>query len=273
MKEPYPSSEQKKKKMTTIIIDSRETRLISLWKDDNHPLVKKSSSTDSIDHPPEIQTQLLDIGDISIVYEESQHHILIERKTIQDLWQSIVDHRLQEQRARLSEWSSACPTHRHVIYLIEYDHSYEKDKEKQNTIEGVLHRLTFLYQFMVHKVHHLSETKQYIQWLSTQTSLWKTTDIQKDKMESWTHSVLPKKKEVQTPNHLLHVLLMSIQGISYRIAKEITLDSLSVQQYITKLQTTPMSVLSDIKISTQKLGLSRAKRIYQLLGIENLPQT
>ena len=64
-----------------------------------------------------IKFQLLEVGDI-ILYKESKPILVIERKTLADLYSSIKDGRWKEQKARLI---SNFPTYK-ILYLIENMH-------------------------------------------------------------------------------------------------------------------------------------------------------
>lgn len=232
--------------MNQIIIDSRESKLIDLFEKNT------------------IETKNLLLGDIHLILH-NDCQILIERKTIHDFWQSILDNRLKEQRARLKEWMNE---KNKVIYIIEYDKEIES--EKLNTIERSIHRLNFIHQIMIKKVNTIKDTQEYIIWLSKQDNLFKQTDFQKDKLDSWLKSIIPKKKDIQTPENLIIVLLMSINGISYNIAKQITLECKNINQYIEKIKNYNIKNFSEIMIDNKKqLGMKKAKNIYNLLGIEN----
>jgi len=231
-----------------VYIDDREKKLLSIFKEDP------------------IHVQHLDLGDIHLHYEHLD--ILIERKTMTDFWQSIVDHRFQEQRARLYEWQNEKETHK-VIYLMETC-GHDLDPNKKETVEKAIHRLSFLYQMMVYRVGTPEQSCEYIRWLSQQTTLWKDVDTQKDKMETWTKIHVPKKKDVQTSSNLILILLMSLHGISHSMATHLTLDCASVSEYIDKLKTIPLQEYSQIKVTpTRQLGMKKAILIYQLLGIES----
>ena len=78
--------------MLELFIDNRETKLISL-----------------LDGIIEFQVMQLDIGDIQIV-NDKQIVIVLERKTLSDLAQSIKDGRYKEQKARLTSFQQETNT-------------------------------------------------------------------------------------------------------------------------------------------------------------------
>lgn len=79
-----------------IVIDSRETNLISNFGDD-------------------ISTRNLHLGDIAITDDSDNIVLVIERKTLADLRASVFDGRYREQKKRLTENFST----RQILYVIE----------------------------------------------------------------------------------------------------------------------------------------------------------
>lgn len=229
-----------------MLIDTREKSIIDI-------LIKKNI---------DISIEQLNLGDFHIIYDD-HYELLIERKTIHDFWNSIIDNRLKEQRARLKEWSN--DQHLFVIYMIEYDK--EINEEQLNTIERCILRLNLIYKFMIVKVKNSEETCNYLIWLKNQKTFFKDIDLDKDKMESWCKQIIPKKKDIKTSENLIIVLLMSINGISYNIAKSLTLNCKSILDYIEELKKINIKDYSNIIINQKKLGLKKAQLIYSLLGL------
>ena len=79
-----------------LIIDIRESKLISLYENNNINYEKKQ----------------LDLGDVQI-NNSNNTVIVFERKTLNDLLSSIVDGRYNEQSFRLD----ACPVHKPQYFL------------------------------------------------------------------------------------------------------------------------------------------------------------
>ena len=88
-----------------LIIDSRETKLIEILK--NHDdYIKKNNISYNV--------KALDIGDF-IIKKDGETIIIIERKTIGDLYSSIQDGRYKEQKLRLTSNYSK----QQIIYVLE----------------------------------------------------------------------------------------------------------------------------------------------------------
>lgn len=83
------------------ILDCREHKLIQVFENDAR-----------------IQTQLLDVGDFQIVHPEHGCVMVIERKTLSDLYSSVIDGRYHEQKSRLSAMKADKPLMK-VCYIVE----------------------------------------------------------------------------------------------------------------------------------------------------------
>lgn len=234
--------------MEKIKIDYREKRLIELLKDN-------------------VIIENLIIGDIMIEYADDIK-LCIERKTYNDLWSSIKDGRLREQRSRLIEF---CDHEKHhVIYIIEG--SEDDIKDHKEICRNAIHRLSLLYQFHVHKTKTIEETAEYLLWLKNQTTLFEKRTITENQITNLSKSIIKKKKDVQTPQQYLIAFLQSISGISYDKAKQIIFDEMDdINSFIEKCKSMGIETFSERKIhtknKTQKIGLILSDRIYTLLGI------
>ena len=106
-----------------------------------------------------LETKVLDIGDIILQNEENQDIVLIERKTIADLFSSIKDGRYEEQSHRLIHASSI---HRHnIIYLIEGSILNMKPNEK-TLLYSCITSLNLLKGFSVIRTVGIQETADFI---------------------------------------------------------------------------------------------------------------
>lgn len=231
------------------------------------------------------------IGDLLFVFP-NEHRLCIERKTWCDLWSSIMDGRFREQRARLLEWSRACPAHHHVLYLIE-GKPEDVGHTPGDTCLKTIHRLAIMYGFAVWRTASLEESADYVVWLAEQKTLFKTLDdTTAARIDDLSRTMAKTKKDVQTPRHYLLAFLQSVSGISAGMATVIAGDSASLEEFMIKCkkyEAIPLSpppkrktkkavptgaetFLADLSIAvadstkTRKLGLERAKKILVSLG-------
>ena len=107
--------------MVKIIIDERERMLYEKLSEIHSTAVP---SPDSV-----IIKKVLDIGDISIVDDEDNNIVIIERKSLADLLASIRDGRYDEQSHRLLHSTGIHP--HNIIYLIEGNLSSLKPKDRK----------------------------------------------------------------------------------------------------------------------------------------------
>lgn len=256
--------------MESLVIDHRETFLI-----------QRLEGLDIV-----FSKQNLAIGDILIHFPENKK-IIMERKTLADLWSSILDGRFREQRSRLLEWRdgqsnddgsedkiSSSSRQSFCLYLIEGDIS-QCPADQQDTLQKTLHRLVLVYHMVVWQVPDLKKSVEYIQWLCRQETLFNRSDPLKEQITNLSVS-MKQKKQVQTPENLVVGLLQSLTGISYEIAKQVppalgTEASASLKNFIEKLQTFSSKELAEITYKTKnghqrRLGKEKSQRILSMLG-------
>jgi ERCC4-type nuclease len=124
----------------SIEIDNREHQLINL--------LQQLDTTE----PKKLQISTLEIGDIIIC-----NKLIIERKSVADLYASILDGRYEEQGYRLSNLSTY---HNHnIVYLIEGDIARHKQK---NMLMSALFSINYYKGFSVMRTYTIQETADYI---------------------------------------------------------------------------------------------------------------
>lgn len=230
-----------------IEVDIREHQLIQLLQQHDTP------------EQPQINTTTLELGDIIICGT-----IIIERKSVSDLYSSIIDGRYEEQSYRLSNLSTY---HNHnIVYLIEGDISRHKQK---NMLMSALFSINYYKGFSVMRTYNIQETADYI---------WNTfKKMKKDNREGFygvstnkeeSHeiplsspitekdyvSVVKKcKKENITENNIDEIMLCQIPGISTQSAISIIRHVGSIRELFRKYLEEGDSVFSEIRI-TQSTG-------------------
>jgi ERCC4-type nuclease len=111
-----------------------------------------------------LSKEVLPLGDIFITTDEGKHVMLIERKTLQDLLSSIKDGRYEEQSYRLTH-SSGLPPHS-ILYIIEGQFSQLRSSAERKIVYSALTSLNFFKGFSVIRTNSISETAEYIVWMS-----------------------------------------------------------------------------------------------------------
>lgn len=211
------------------------------------------------------------LGDYLIRYAvegDISKDICIERKTWKDLWSSICDGRFREQRSRLFQWKD---DHHRVIYLIE-----GTPDENLEICQKSIHRLMLVYQFTVWFSQNAADSARYIQWLCKQETLFNESSPIDVQISELSQSMVKKKKDIQTAESYLVAFLQSIHGISYKTASQLV--EAPINDLKTFIETYSgvegLSLLSNRQIvaqsgKTKALGKDRAKRILDMMGIQN----
>jgi ERCC4-type nuclease len=222
--------------LTMIEVDVREHQLIQLLQQHDTP------------EQPQVTTSTLEIGDIILCGT-----IIIERKSVSDLYSSIIDGRYEEQGYRLSNLSTF---HKHnIVYLIEGDISRHKQK---NMLMSAIFSINYYKGFSVMRTHNIQETADYI-WntfkkikkenrpgfyeLST-TEPSPIEPVEKDYV-----SVVKKcKKENITENNIDEIMLCQIPGISTQSSIAIIKHLGSIRGLLQRYEEEGDTIFSEIKV-------------------------
>ena len=236
-----------------IKIDCREATLLK----EIENLKEKDSHYASIN----IESCSLPLGDIIICDDNGVEHIIIERKTLNDLAASIRDGRYAEQGVRLD----ACELHNHAIfYLIEGDIcKYKPSRFGTRTIDikailSAITSISYTKGFSVYRSISLYESALWI--IQTSYKLSKLTngfyysDTRKETTPytAVTHRV---KKDNITPDNICAIMLSQIPGVSTASASAICERYNTMDMLIDALRKDHMAI-SDITTTT-KTGSKR----------------
>lgn len=239
-----------------IIIDCREQKLIDEFQKLGVPIFIKS----------------LDIGDIHICYENNTT-LIIERKTVNDLYASIHDGRHREQKARLlsSYASSQC------IYLLEG--TFRRNDHRYSILRGALLNTQFRDKIQIINTYSVEDSVQTIitlknkvekspQWFSLHQENQSHSSTQE-----YYNTIKIKKKENMTPFVCQILFLSQIPGISKSVATKILENTKSISNLVQLYQTCATkedceSLLRSIELKTntgklRKLGPILSKRVYE----------
>lgn len=139
-----------------IKIDNREQNLIQLV----NSLIETLPSYKDI----KVSVETLPLGDIIICHPEKEEDlVIIERKSINDLFSSIKDGRYEEQSFRLNGLEH--PNH-NIIYLIEGDinkyNRFKDNKTEKLTLYSAIFSLNYFKGFSVIRTFNLDETALFV---------------------------------------------------------------------------------------------------------------
>jgi ERCC4-type nuclease len=224
----------------------------------------------------DIKVKQLDIGDINILYE-NQLKIVIERKTLSDIAQSIKDGRYKEQKYRTMEFQKK--TKCKIVYLFEDFIEFDCDNSKLfgleiSTIKKVFINSMFRDNYFIICSRDVKESAAFI------TSLVDTIKINPSVYFEESIPVLDyekcvintKKKKLITKDNCLILQIGCIPGFSSKHAKAIQshFNVVNMKELVdvieTKIKETNKNPLLEIK----GIGKTMSQNFFEMIGIKFL---
>lgn len=205
-----------------------------------------------------IKFSQLDVGDI-ILYKDSIPVLVIERKTLSDLYSSIKDGRWREQKARLL---SNFPSYK-IVYLIE-DMKIHNHCLNMKTIIGSIINTLLRDNIKIIFSKSIEQTCLIIDVLFER--LIKNPeffDEITEKKVNYSETLKLKKKDNLTPQRCQELQLAQIPGISVHIAKKLLEKYGTLKQMLQHESIDPTIQITD----KRKLGKVLATRIQEYLLI------
>ncbi len=234
--------------MAKLIVDNREKELI-----------KKLEA-----QPLEIEVKMLDIADFQFYYND-EPFLFIERKSINDLAQSIKDGRYREQKYRLKKSGV------NVLYLIEGKMKDLKSGMNKDVLWGSMANTQFRDNFRVFRVENLDESVEFLVKIFNKLN---SGEYSNTKQREYVETVQPKKKYKDQDNCFI-LQLCDIPGVSVNIAREISKVYPSMFQLIkgymeaendSECKKMLQNILIPIKGDKQrKLGKVVSERVFEYL--------
>lgn len=211
-----------------------------------------------------IKTQMLTIGDVIIQTSSGEVILLIERKSVRDLVQSLKDGRYHDQRRRWGEFSAGSPNSSVSLWLEGDLLTANMEDTMRASLLNALFRLQSIHNVIVHQVR-------------TRDAFVKSLEIVIQKFEKDPYHLVAKpeensivdmgrfKKSSHTKEQYWTNCLALIPGVSLQTAVKITTIFPSMPSFLIHLDKDPVSVcnqLATLSISDKrKLGEKQATRI------------
>ena len=281
----------------SLLIDYRESQLKEYFESYDFSKDKNLKKVN-------LNIENLDLGDI-IIKKNEEIILIIERKTLQDLYSSINDGRYKEQKVRLkSNFEDD-----QIVYIIEDSNTKfinKKFNNVQSIINGAILNSIFRDNIKVLRTKSVDETITYIKTLlkkvinnidffvkpkdnDSNNKLNNNTNIQsnndpnikiveiksKEKEVNYVDNIKIKKKENNNPENCSIIMLSQIPGVSTKISKTVlskyTNISNLVIEYNKLLEVKDKEqLLKDLSFEinndkTRKIGPVISKRIYEYL--------
>jgi ERCC4-type nuclease len=244
-----------------IIIDNRELKLIERFNQN------KNNQTN-------VQNKQLNLGDI-IIKKDDNIILIIERKTIGDLFSSIQDGRYKEQKIRLiSNFNST-----QILYIIEgsieeYNNKYYKNFK--SIVYGAIINTIFRDKIKILRTNNITDTFNTVNYLYNKinSNIGFFTENKTKKIDNYIETIKLKKKDNLTPLNCNILQLAQIPGVSKNMASSIIKNYSSIANLILQYNSIESknkeAFLKNISYSTssekvRKIGPVISKRIYEYL--------
>jgi ERCC4-type nuclease len=255
--------------MLELVYDSRELKLKPLLeehKKDNINLIEK----------------YLDIGDI--IFKKGDEEILVlERKTLGDLYSSIQDGRYKEQKIRLMK---NYPIEK-IVYIIEGNISQQNIKFFKNSksiTNGALLNMTFRDNIKILRTKDINETCELLYNIGSK--IIKNPEFFSSNVDNgesavpdvtYLDTIKVAKKDNMNPKLCNILQLSQIPGVSKAMAQTIIekygsisnliceYQKLEVSDNVNTLEKEKSDMLKNIQFTNRKLGPVVSKRIYEYL--------
>ena len=259
-----------------IVIDSRELKIKNLF----------SENSDSLnnDFNLVIENKSLDVGDFIFKYNDDVI-LVIERKTISDLYSSIQDGRYREQKFRMMQNYDKSK----LVYLIEGEiHNNSNFKNYKSIVNGALINAIFRDEIKVIRTIGLKETYEILLLLAKKINKnfdyfikdkvkVDSTNTSSDSDTNYENTLKMKKKNNFTPEIFNVTVISQIPGVSIHIAKCILDKYKNISNLINTYNSLESSVekenlLKNLSFSrsegkTRKIGPVLSKRVFNYLII------
>ena len=243
--------------MLNLVYDTRELKLKELLE-----------KTDTIN----LCQEYLDLGDIVFRDDDGKDVLVIERKTLSDLYSSIQDGRYKEQKIRLMNNY----TRDQIVYIIEgtISNSTKFFKNSKSITDGALLNMAFRDKLTVLRTTDINETASILYKIGGKiiknpeffnSNIYPTTpQIQ------YLDTIKICKKDNMNPKLCNIIQLSQIPGVSKQMGETIIEKYGSISNLILEYkkiddEKDKLQFLKNIELTNRKLGPVISKRIYEYL--------
>lgn len=199
--------------------------------------------------PFNFKFERLDVSDF-IIKNDDEIILTIERKTIKDLYSSIIDKRYIEQMNRMNNDIS--------LYIIENSNGdfFKNDTKKFNIVNGCLLNLLFKHKFKIYTTFGKFHTIEVLKMLMKK---FENNDFEKNNTEFKCISKVKYNSE-----NIMIRQLMCINGVSQIIATKIYEKYKTLENLIKQLNDAECLIGLEIN-KDRKIGKSLSEKIYKSL--------
>lgn len=223
----------------------------------------------------DIKTKQLLLGDINILYND-QVKIVIERKTLTDLAQSIKDGRYKEQKLRTLEFQKT--TNCKIVYLFEDFVNFDTEFNKifgleMSTIKNAFINSMFRDKYFIVCTRNVDESAAFIKLLVSQikknpTIYFNDNNISKDEYDKCV--INSRKKNNITKDNCLLMQISCIPGYSSKHAKSIQthFNVRNMRELIDAIEEKINLGIKNPLLEIKGIGNTMSQKFYEMIGIK-----
>ena len=243
--------------MLNLVYDTRELKLKELLE-----------KTDTIN----LCQEYLDLGDIVFRDDDGKDVLVIERKTLSDLYSSIQDGRYKEQKIRLMNNY----TRDQIVYIIEgtISNSTKFFKNSKSITDGALLNMAFRDKLTVLRTKDINETASILYKIGGK--IIKNPEFFNSNIDpntpqiQYLDTIKICKKDNMNPKLCNIIQLSQIPGVSKQMGETIIEKYGSISNLILEYkkiddEKDKLQFLKNIELTNRKLGPVISKRIYEYL--------
>lgn len=226
-----------------LVIDNRENGVIQVFKD------RQLES--------ECEIESLPLGDF-VFREDTVQHLIIERKTYDDLAASIVDGRFREQKSRLAEMRENSSK---IMYIIEGNDRGYKGKVPYKTLQSAILNLLLVHNFKVMFARDTCGTVDILMMIKNKLEAPSNSGT-----DSGTVVVKMPSRGDKIRENLFLLQLMVIPGVSQKTGEAICSRYSCMFALVEALKEGGEHLLADIQLNEKrKLGKALSAKIYKAI--------
>jgi ERCC4-type nuclease len=222
----------------------------------------------------DVKVRQLDIGDVNILYE-NQVKIVIERKTLPDIAQSIKDGRYKEQKYRTMEFQKK--TKCKIVYLFEDFIEFDNDNSKLFGLDLSVIKNTFINSIFRDNYHVICvrDTKESAAFISSLANTLKNNPSiyfeESIPQEDYEQCVInSKKKKHITKDNCLILQIACIPGFSSKHAKSIQshFNVKNMRGLVDVIQEKIKETSKNPLLEIKGIGKTMSTTFFEMMGIE-----
>jgi len=247
-----------------IFLDYREEALIRLLRGNDSSILRPNVS-----QRHDIEVRSLLIGDVWVATADGVLRVIIERKTLSDLWASIRDGRFHEQHDRAREYMErpAADGPIRYILLIEMEKTpCDMPREALMTLLTRTDERAGESVMMIRRSDGICETAEMIRRLDEPAVAKKAERCQAEAVWSSISRTMRRRQDAITPSTVLGMLIALTPKVSFRTAQQIAGGFRDVSEFIGMMNNDPQKWESIVRPACGRMHAHIIRSMRSLLA-------